>query len=124
MKIAVIGAGSTYTPELINGFLDRADHLPVKEIYLMDIDQTRLQIVAGFVQRLIAKAGSGIRIIQSLDAAETINGADVVITQLRVGQMVARREDEYLGRKHDLVGQETTGIGGMSKALQIGRAHV
>ncbi len=118
MKIAVIGAGSTYTPELINGFLDRADHLPVKEIYLMDIDQTRLQIVAGFVQRLIAKAGSGIRIIQSLDAAETIDGADVVITQLRVGQMVARREDEYLGRKHDLVGQETTGIGGMSKALR------
>ena len=118
MKIAVIGAGSTYTPELIKGFLDRADCLPVEEIHLMDIDPARLQIVAGFVQRLITKAGSGIRIIQSQDSCETIAGADVVITQLRVGQMAARREDEYLGRRHNLVGQETTGIGGMSKALR------
>lgn len=118
MKIAVIGAGSTYTPELINGFLERADCLPVEEICLMDIDPQRLQIVAGFIQRLIAKAGSSIRIVQTWDSTEAITGADVVITQLRVGQMAARREDEYLGRRHGLVGQETTGIGGMSKALR------
>lgn len=118
MKIAVIGAGSTYTPELIHGFLEHAECLPVKEIHLMDIDPQRLQIVAGFAQRLINKAGSAIRIIQTQDSQAAIAGADVIITQLRVGQMAARREDEYLGRRHDLVGQETTGIGGMSKALR------
>ena len=118
MKIAVIGAGSTYTPELINGFLDRADKLPVEEICLMDIDPVRLQVVGGFAQRLVRKAGVPIRIVLSEDSREAIAGTDVVITQLRVGQMQARREDEYLGRRHGLVGQETTGIGGMSKALR------
>ena len=118
MKIAVIGAGSTYTPELINGFLERVDRLPVEEICLMDIDPTRLQVVGGFAQRLVNRAGVPIRIVLSEDRHQALAGADVVITQLRVGQMAARREDEYLGRRHGLVGQETTGIGGMSKALR------
>ncbi len=118
MKIAVIGAGSTYTPELINGFLDRADKLPIEEICLMDIDPDRLQVVGGFAQRLVKRAGVPIRIVLSKDSQEAITGADVVITQLRVGQMPARREDEYLGQRYDLIGQETTGIGGMSKALR------
>lgn len=118
MKIAVIGAGSTYTPELINGFLDRADKLPIEEICLMDIDPDRLQVAGGFAQRLVKRASVPIRIDLSKDSQEAIIGADIVITQLRVGQMPARREDEYLGRRHDLVGQETTGIGGMSKALR------
>ena len=118
MKIAVIGAGSTYTPELINGFLERVDRLPVEEICLMDIDPARLQVVGGFAQRLVNRAGAPIRIVLSEDRHLALAGADVVITQLRVGQMAARREDEYLGRRHGLVGQETTGIGGMSKALR------
>ncbi|MBE0685584.1 MAG: 6-phospho-beta-glucosidase, partial [Anaerolineaceae bacterium] len=118
MKIAVIGGGSTYTPELINGFLVRADRIPVEEICLMDIDLTRLQVVGGFAQRLVKRAGVPIRVVLSEDSQKAIAGADVVITQLRVGQMPARREDEYLGRRYDLVGQETTGIGGMSKALR------
>ena len=118
MKIAVIGAGSTYTPELINGFLERVDRLPVEKICLMDIDPARLQVVGGFAQRLVNRAGAPIQIIQSEDRHQALAGADVVITQLRVGQMAARREDEYLGHRHGLVGQETTGIGGMSKALR------
>ena len=118
MKIAVIGAGSTYTPELIMGFLDRVDRLPVDEIWLMDIDPDRLQVVGGFSQRLAQRAGSSIQVVLSQESHQAIAGSDVVITQLRVGQMPARREDEYLGRRHQLVGQETTGIGGMSKALR------
>lgn len=118
MKIAVIGAGSTYTPELINGFLDRVDRLPVGEIELMDIDPDRLQVVGGFAQRLVKRAGVPIRIVLRENCREAMAGADVVITQLRVGQMAARREDEYLGSRQGLVGQETTGIGGMSKALR------
>jgi 6-phospho-beta-glucosidase len=94
------------------------DRLPVEEICLMDIDPTRLQVVGGFAQRLVNRAGVPIRIVLSEDRHQALAGADVVITQLRVGQMAARREDEYLGRRHGLVGQETTGIGGMSKALR------
>jgi 6-phospho-beta-glucosidase len=118
MKVAVIGGGSTYTPELINGFLERVDNLPVSEIWLMDIDRPRLDVVGGFVQRIADHQGISIKIVLSEDSRESIAGADFVITQLRVGQMQARREDEYLGKRHTLVGQETTGIGGMAKALR------
>jgi 6-phospho-beta-glucosidase len=74
--------------------------------------------VGGFAQRLVRKSGVPIRIVLTEESQLAIAGADVVINQFRVGQMPARREDEYLGFRHDLVGQETTGIGGMSKALR------
>ncbi|HSM23813.1 MAG TPA: 6-phospho-beta-glucosidase, partial [Anaerolineaceae bacterium] len=118
MKIVVIGGGSTYTPELISGFLEKVDRLPVREVWLMDIDQSRLQIVAGFVKRLLQQAGDPFQIVTTDNLKETISAADIVITQFRVGQMQARRADEYLGKRHGLVGQETTGIGGMAKALR------
>ena len=84
----------------------------------MDIDGFHLEIVGGFVQRLVQKAGESFRIITSDDLKESIGGADIVITQLRVGKMQTQREDEYMGMRHGLIGQETTGIGGMSKALR------
>jgi 6-phospho-beta-glucosidase len=118
MKIAVIGGGSTYTPELIAGFLARVKELPVSELWLMDIDADRLNIVGGFAQRMVAAHGSPFKVILSTNQCESVKGASYVITQLRVGQMPARREDEYLGQRHGLIGQETTGIGGMAKALR------
>jgi 6-phospho-beta-glucosidase len=118
MKIAVIGGGSTYTPELINGFLSRLKEFPVTELWLMDIDSERLAIVGGFAQRMVAAKGSHFKLVLTTDQREAVHGADYVLTQLRVGQMQARREDEYLGKRHGLVGQETTGVGGMAKALR------
>ena len=118
MKIAVIGGGSTYTPELITGFLARINELPLNELWLMDIDENRLNIVGGSAQRMVESHGSPFKVFLSNDQAESIRGASYVITQLRVGQMHARREDEYLGFRHNLIGQETTGIGGMAKALR------
>ncbi|MCI0520646.1 MAG: 6-phospho-beta-glucosidase [Chloroflexi bacterium] len=118
MKITVIGGGSTYTPELVNGFLQRTASLPVGELCLMDIDADRLAVVGGFAQRMVAAAGRPFRVTLSTQAPEAIQGASYVITQLRVGQMEARRRDEYLGRRHGLIGQETTGVGGMAKALR------
>jgi 6-phospho-beta-glucosidase len=118
MKIAVIGGGSTYTPELIMGFLTRVKELPVSELWLMDIDEARLKIVGGFAQRMVAAHGSPFKIILSTNQRDSVKGASYVTTQLRVGQMPARREDEYLGLRHGLVGQETTGIGGMATALR------
>lgn len=118
MKIAVIGGGSTYTPELINGFLERVGVLPLRELWLMDIDEPRLQVVGGFAQRMVQAAGNPFRVVLTTDRRAAIQGADYVITQLRVGQMQARVRDEYLGRRHGLIGQETTGVGGMAKALR------
>jgi len=118
MKITVIGGGSTYTPELIIGFLGRVKELPLTELWLMDIDEVRLKTVGGFAQRMISANHAPFKIFLSTDQQESISGASYVITQLRVGQMPARREDEYLGLRHNLIGQETTGIGGIAKALR------
>ena len=118
MKITVIGGGSTYTPELVNGFLAMIDSLPLKELWLMDIDKERLDIVGGFAQRMVKAKGEPFKVVLSLNQREAIAGASYVITQLRVGQMPARRGDEYLGLRHGLIGQETTGVGGMAKALR------
>jgi 6-phospho-beta-glucosidase len=118
MKVAVIGGGSTYTPELVNGFLSRMDQFPLSELWLMDIDSPRLEIVGSFVNRMVTYKGAPFKIILTTDQRKAIEGASYVTTQLRVGQMEARRKDEYLGRRHGLVGQETTGVGGMAKALR------
>jgi 6-phospho-beta-glucosidase len=118
MKIAVIGGGSTYTPELVNGFLARADSLPLDELWLMDIDQARLGVVGGFAQRMVGAWGDPFEVVLSSDQRQSVAGASYVITQLRVGMMPARRGDEYLGKRHGLIGQETTGVGGMAKALR------
>lgn len=118
MKVTVIGGGSTYTPELINGFLARVDSLPVSELWLMDVSQARLDVVGGFAQRMVAAKGQPFAVRLTTDLRDAVRGARYVITQLRVGGMQARREDEYLGKRHGLIGQETTGVGGMAKALR------
>ncbi len=118
MKIAVIGGGSTYTPELIDGILQRHDRLPVSVIHLVDIDLTRLEIIAAFAKRMVKAAGREIEIEFSTDAREGIRGAAFVVSQFRVGSQKARHRDEMLGRKYGLVGQETVGVGGFAKALR------
>jgi 6-phospho-beta-glucosidase len=118
LKVAVIGGGSTYTPELVNGFLARVEQIPLNELWLMDIDAERLNIVGGFAQRMVAAQGSPFKVFLTTDQREAVKGASYVTTQLRVGQMQARVNDEYLGLRHGLIGQETTGIGGMAKAMR------
>ncbi|MDY6846143.1 MAG: 6-phospho-beta-glucosidase [Chloroflexota bacterium] len=118
LKVAVIGGGSTYTPELINGFIERQEQFPLDQLWLMDIDKERLHIVGQFARRMAKSKHAQFEIILSDNQGEAIENASYVITQLRVGQMKARREDEYLGKRHNLIGQETTGIGGMAKALR------
>ena len=118
MKIAVIGGGSTYTPELVNGFLDRLKSLPLSELWLMDIDPQRLEIVGGFAQRMVAAKGDPFKVVLTSDQRMAVKGATYVTTQIRVGHMPARVADEYLGKRHGLIGQETTGIGGMAKAMR------
>ena len=118
LKVTVIGGGSTYTPELVSGFLARVDQFPLDELWLMDIDEERLNIVGGFARRMVAAKGSPFKVFLTTNQREAVTGASYVTTQLRVGQMEARRRDEYLGLRHGLIGQETTGVGGMAKALR------
>lgn len=118
MKITVIGGGSTYTPELISGLLGRAEQLGLREVCLMDIDAERLAVVGGFAQRMAAAGGAQFVVSLTTDRAAALDGATFVATQLRVGGMAARREDEALGKRWGLIGQETTGVGGFAKALR------
>ena len=118
MKVAVIGGGSTYTPELVNGFLTRTEQFPLDELWLMDIDAARLEIVGGFARRMVETKGAPFKVFLTTNQRQAVEGASYVTTQLRVGQMEARRKDEYLGKRHGLIGQETTGVGGMAKALR------
>ncbi|HJS17812.1 MAG TPA: 6-phospho-beta-glucosidase [Anaerolineales bacterium] len=118
LKVAVIGGGSTYTPELVNGFLARGDQFPLDELWLMDIDEGRLEVVGGFARRMVEAKGAPFKVVLTTNQREAVRDASYVTTQLRVGQMEARRRDEYLGLRHGLIGQETTGVGGMAKALR------
>jgi len=118
MKVAVIGGGSTYTPELLQGFVEEEKRLELAELWLMDIDAGRLKTVGDFCRRLLEKAGARFSLRLANEAEPALEGADFVITQIRVGGQAARHQDTLLGVRHGLVGQETTGVGGFSKALR------
>jgi len=118
LKLAVVGGGSTYTPELVDGFTRRADRVAIDEIALLDIDRDRLAIVAGLAERMLARQGWTGRVVQTTDRDEAIDGADFVLIQLRVGGQGARLGDETLPARFDLIGQETVGVGGFAKALR------
>ena len=118
MKVCVIGGGSSYTPELVKGLLERRATFPLTELWLMDVLPERLDVVGGFARRMVEAAGAPFTVHLTTERRDAIRGASYVISQLRVGWMAARREDEYLGRRHGLIGQETTGVGGMAKALR------
>ncbi|CAB4753774.1 MAG: 6-phospho-beta-glucosidase [Actinobacteria bacterium] len=118
MKITVIGGGSTYTPELIDGILVRHARLPISEIHLVDIDPARVGVIGAFAQRMIKARGADIKVSWGDDLRAGVRGATFVISQFRVGTQAARHRDELLGREFDLIGQETVGVGGFAKALR------
>lgn len=120
LKIAVIGGGSSYTPELIEGIIRHYDEFPVNEVYLADIKQgqEKLEIISDLARRMIKKANLPIRLISTLDRREAVKDAHFVLTQIRVGLLDARAVDERIPLKYDCIGQETTGAGGFAKALR------
>jgi 6-phospho-beta-glucosidase len=118
VKVAVVGGGSTYTPELVEGFIRRGDRLPIEELVLLDVDRERLDVVGSLSRRMLAKAGWPGRLGITTDRDEALEGADFVVVQLRVGGQAARLVDETIPLQFDTVGQETTGAGGFAKALR------
>ncbi|WP_315121674.1 6-phospho-beta-glucosidase [uncultured Clostridium sp.] len=120
LKIAIIGGGSSYTPEIIEGFIKRYHELPVGEIYLVDIPEGmwKLEIVGALAQRMVKKAGLDMKVVLTTDRRAAIKDADFVTTQFRVGGLQARARDERIPLKYDVLGQETTGPGGFAKAMR------
>jgi 6-phospho-beta-glucosidase len=118
MKLTVIGGGSTYTPELIDGFSRLRDVLPIEELWLVDPDAHRLELVSGMSRRMFARAGHPGKIVATSDVVAGVEDADVVLLQLRIGGQLARQGDETWPHEVDCIGQETTGPGGFAKALR------
>jgi 6-phospho-beta-glucosidase len=118
MKLTVVGGGSTYTPELVDGFARLRDTLPVEELVLVDPAQDRLELVGGLARRIFARQGHPGRITTTTDLDAAVDGADAVLLQLRVGGQAARQQDETWPLECGCVGQETTGAGGLAKALR------
>lgn len=120
IKIVTIGGGSSYTPELVEGFIKRYDELPVSELWLVDIPagEEKLNIVGSLAKRMVEKAGVPIDIHLTLDRRAALKDADFVTTQFRVGLLDARAKDERIPLSHGVIGQETNGPGGLFKALR------
>jgi len=118
MKVAVVGGGSTYTPELVSGLARERERLPVSELVLQDIDAERREVVGGLASRMLERAGfdGGLLVTDDLDRA--LDGADFVLVQIRVGGQEARLSDETVPLACGCIGQETTGAGGFAKAMR------
>ncbi|MFE5815613.1 6-phospho-beta-glucosidase [Streptomyces sp. NPDC056479] len=118
MKLTVVGGGSTYTPELIDGFARLRDTLPIEELVLMDPATDRLELIGALARRIFARQAHNGTITTTTDLDEAVDGADAVLLQLRVGGQAAREQDETWPLECGCVGQETTGAGGLAKALR------
>ncbi|WP_340386339.1 6-phospho-beta-glucosidase [Paenibacillus sp. FSL E2-0151] len=120
LKIVTIGGGSSYTPELIEGFIKRHHELPIRELWLVDIEAGRekLEIVGAMAKRMVKAAGIDCDIHLTLNRREALADADFVTTQFRVGLLEARIKDETIPISHGMIGQETNGAGGMFKAFR------
>lgn len=117
MKLTIVGGGSTYTPELIDGFA-RHPELGLSDLTLVDPNQERLDLVGGMAKRMLQRAGSNVTVTQTSDLVEGVTDADAVLIQLRVGGQTTRHEDETWPHQVHCLGQETTGPGGLAKALR------
>lgn len=118
MKIAIVGGGSTYTPEFVDGVCRRSHELGIDQLSLMDIDEERLAVVGGFVHRMVKKSSDRLRVELTRNLEDAVDGADFVLVQIRVGGQQARKRDEQCGLEHGIIGQETTGVGGFRKAMR------
>src|SRR5262244_642349 len=118
MKLAVVGGGSTYTPELVDGIARLSGDVAVEELVLVDPDETRLSVVGPFSERLLRAHGHPGRLTWTSSLDEGLDGAGAVLLQLRVGGQAARQRDETWPLEYNSIGQETTGAGGLAKALR------
>ena len=120
LKIVTIGGGSSYTPELVEGFIKRHSELPISELWFVDVEagKEKMEIVTNLARRMVKKSGLDIKVYSTLNRREALVDADFVTTQFRVGLLDARIKDERIPLSHGVIGQETNGAGGMFKGLR------
>jgi len=120
LKVVIIGGGSSYTPEIIEGIINRYDHFPVTDISLIDIEKglEKLKVVFSLAKRMIENSNKPINLTYTLDRKKALQNADFVTTQIRVGGLAAREKDEFIPLSHGYIGQETNGAGGILKAFR------
>lgn len=120
IKVVTIGGGSSYTPELVEGFIKRYADLPIRELWLVDIPEgeEKLNTVGALAKRMVKEAGVPMEIRLTFDRRKALQDADFVTTQIRVGLLDARAKDERIPLKHGVIGQETNGPGGLFKGLR------
>ncbi len=118
LKLTLIGGGSAYTPEVIDGLIRNADALPFSHVALHDVDARRLEILTGMTRRMLEHAGLRVKVTATTERRAALEGANFIITQIRVGGNRARVLDEKIPLKYGLLGQETTGAGGFANALR------
>src|SRR2546421_8051650 len=118
MKLAVVGGGSTYTPELVAGLARERERIDLRDLTLHDIDPERREIVGGLARRMLTAAGYDGKLTVTDDLDRALDGASFVLVQLRVGGQSARLSDETVPLACGCIGQETTGAGGLGKALR------
>lgn len=120
LKIVIIGGGSSYTPELIEGLINRATELPLRELWMVDIElgREKMAIIASLARRMLKKAGLQVSVHETLDRHAALAGADYVCSQFRAGCLAARISDERISLKYGMIGQETNGLGGFANACR------
>jgi 6-phospho-beta-glucosidase len=118
VKLAIVGAGSTYTPEVVDGLIRLRHLVQADELALCDVDERRLEVLTGMTRRMLARAGHPARVAPTTSLDKAVEGADVVLVQIRVGGQAARMVDESVPLACGCLGQETTGFGGLAKALR------
>lgn len=120
LKVVVIGGGSSYTPELIEGLISRHSELPVSELWLVDIEEGRekVNIISELAKRMLKHKGLHIDIKVTLDRRLALKDADFVCSQFRAGCLEGRIRDERISLKYGMIGQETNGLGGFANACR------
>jgi 6-phospho-beta-glucosidase len=118
MKITLVGGGSVRAPLFVSSALRRADRIHLDTIYLMDINAEKLQMMGTISQELARRMGSSVRIVTTEDPEEALEGAQYVVTSIRIGNDAGRVLDEHIALRHGVLGQETTGPGGFAMAMR------
>jgi 6-phospho-beta-glucosidase len=120
VKVVVIGGGSSYTPEIIEGLLQRKDQLPISELWLADIPagKEKLEIIGKLTERMVKKLGNPFPVRTTVERKEALGGADFVLSQFRAGGLDSRIRDETIPLRYGALGQETVGAGGFAKAMR------
>ena len=120
LKVVVIGGGSSYSPELIEGLLNRHHELPISDLWLVDIEEgmDKAKVIADLTKRMIKKANCDIAVHLTTDRQSALIDADFVCSQFRAGRLEARLRDERIALKYRMIGQETNGLGGFSNACR------